>query len=122
MTYAQSRAVRFDRPRPLTDYLDDAGAAIPGHELGGLALPPHALAALADSKVTRQPCELVVTGEEWGSDGRHFLLFGVSRDYIEATTDYRHVKVDDNDRGALRWVCPDCRERSGKHSKLCPRA
>lgn len=121
MTAARySRQVRFETPRPLTDYLEH-GRSLPGNEMGGLILPPMALAALADATVSRQPCELVVIGEEWLPDGRHYLDFGVSREYIEATSEYRHVKGGPNDPGSLRFICSECREKSGKHLRMCSR-
>ena len=110
-----ARAVRFDKPRSVADYIED-GKPLPGLELGGLILPPMALDAYAASRTSREPCEIVVTGEEWTADGSHFLTFGVSREYIEATTDYRHVQ----DKG-LTYVCPECMEYSGRHRKSCRR-
>jgi hypothetical protein len=106
---------RERRIRPLTDYLDDRGAVLSGHEQGGLILSPMALDALSSAKASGKPCALVATGEEWHDDGRHFLTFGVPLDYIEATTDYR------SDDGRLVYVCPECADRHGNHRKVCSR-
>ena len=113
-TVIHARIIVFDRPRPLTDYLEN-GRPMAGKEAGGLILPPLALDALAASKTSGQPCEIVATGEEWTLDGRHYLTFGVSRDYIEATTDYRHEKA------GLAYVCPECGDKHGQHRKMCGR-
>lgn len=112
MRYA--RTVRFKDPKPLTEYLEN-GRPIAGDELGWLILPPAALDAIAASKMSGRPCELVVTGEEWAIDGRHFLTFGASRDHIEAVTDYR-----DQD-GFLHYICPECEKAGGKHHRGCSR-
>lgn len=109
------RVITFDHPRPLTDWIED-GTVAPGHELGGLVLPPMALDALAQSKITRQPCEMAVVGEEWHDDGRHYLRFATTRDYIEAVTDYHH------EDGGLHYRCPDCTQMRGRHARGCPRS
>ena len=110
------RVVKFERPRPLTEYVDDHGNVLPGFEVGEprLILPYAAMDAMAKAIATRQPCELVVTGEEFHPDGRHYLMFGVPTDYIEATTDYRH------ESGGLHYVCPDCGQKRGQHMRGCP--
>lgn len=109
-----ARAVRFECPRPLSDWLEN-GRPVPGDEIGGLALSPMALACIAESRVSGLPCELAVTGEEWTADGRHFLVYGATRDHIEAVTDYRHRD------GALHYVCPECDGKRGHHERGCPR-
>lgn len=108
-----SRTVRFATPKPLTDWMEN-GRSIQGNEIGGLALSPMALDAHAASLQTSMPCELVVIGEEWDHQGRHFLILGANRAYIEADTDYRHI-----DGKGLTYVCPGCGEQSGAHLKHC---
>jgi hypothetical protein len=73
---------RFNPPRPLAQYVGQAG-----HELGGLALSPMALAALAESKTSRVPCELAVIGAWMSEDGRRYLDFGATNAYLESVTD-----------------------------------
>lgn len=104
--------VRYDRPRPVSDWIED-GHPVPGHELGGIALRPEVLAAYGASIASRQPCEYLVIGEERHPDGRWHLLMGANREYIEAVTDYS------DQAGHLVLTCPDCGKRGGKHVKGC---
>ena len=106
--------VRYDRPCPATDWLED-GRPVPGHEQGGLALSPMVLAAIATARVSGQPCEFAVIGEERHSDGRWFLTVAATRDHIEAVTDYEHHD------GALHYHCPDCYQWRGQHARGCSR-
>lgn len=96
-----------------------------GHEVGGLALSPVALDALGMARTSGNPCEYVVTGEEWHSDGRHFLTFGVPAAFIESVTDYRHedhaAAAPEMTRGSLHYLCPECGLRRGKHVRGCAR-
>lgn len=108
-----TRTTRYATPRPLSDWTED-GHVVAGHEVGGLALPPYGLAALAIARATGQPCELVVIGEEWHDDGRHHLVLGASRAHIEAVTDYR-----DDGAGHLHYVCSECGSRGGRHVRGC---
>ena len=103
---------RYERPKPLADWMED-GHPARGHELGGLALTPHALQALAEARATGKPCEYVVIGEERHPDGRWYLILGANRAYIEAVTDYS------DQGGHLVLTCPDCGKRGGKHVKGC---
>lgn len=103
--------VRFDPPHLLREY-----AGKRGHEIGGLALSPPALDALADDTVTGSN-SLVVIGRWDRDDGAFFLDFGVPTGHIEATTDYRW----DRDAKRLRLICPVCDLKDGKHMKSCDR-
>lgn len=104
----------YDFVHPLTDYLDEHGRPLPGNEPSKFMLSWAALDALGTSKASRQPCELVVIGEEQTED-KFYLVYGVQRSYIEATTDYRHLD------GGLHYVCPECLELRGKHRRTCSR-
>lgn len=86
---------------------------VPGFEQGGTALTADAYAALATAKATGNPCEYVVMGRDVREDGVFFLRYGVTTDYIEATTDYR------DDGTGLHYVCPDCGRKGGNHSRGC---
>jgi hypothetical protein len=101
---------RFAPSRPLSQYVGQAGL-----EQHGLALSPSALSALAESKSSDLPCELVVIGAWVRGDGMRYLDFGVPTDYIEATTDYRY----DHDAKRLRLICPLCDLKDGRHTKGC---
>lgn len=103
---------RYTTPRAASEWMED-GRPVAGHEQGGLALPPHVLAAIAASRVSGQPCEFAVIGEERHSDGRWFLTFGANREHIEAVTDFRHHQ------GGLHYQCPTCMSWRGKHGRGC---
>lgn len=105
-----SEYVRYDPPRPLAAYRDS-----PGPEMGGLALSPMALDALAESVTSGKPPEFVVIGEWRQDDSRRYLDFAVSTAYLEATTDYRY----DRDARRMRLVCPACGLKDGKHTRGC---
>lgn len=109
-----SNYVRYRPPRPLTDFLDPNGNALPGHEASGTILSYAALDALAKARTNHQPCELVAVGEHRHPDGRVFLDYAVSVEWLEATTNYRDID------GRLVWVCPECDMHNGKHSRNCP--
>lgn len=98
----------FAEARPIAQYAGQAG-----HELGGQALTPAAYQALAQSRSSGIPCELVATGQWVYDDGRRFLELRVTREYIEATSDMRHHD------GRLRWLCPRCGLFDGRHTKAC---
>uniref|UniRef100_A0A6M3LVL0 Uncharacterized protein n=1 Tax=viral metagenome TaxID=1070528 RepID=A0A6M3LVL0_9ZZZZ len=119
-----ARVVRFDRARAVADYVEN-GNVMTGCEIGGLILSPMVLESLAVAKMSSQPCEFVVTGEEWAHDGRHFLTFGVQAAFVEATTDYRHedhaAPLPGMTRGSLHYVCPECTMRRGHHARGCSR-
>lgn len=100
--------VRFEPTRKLTEYIGQ-----PGEEIGGQRLTPAAYEAISDAKRTGKPSELVVTGEYIRSDGARFLTFGVTREHIEAVSDFRHHL------GRLHYLCPDCGLWDGRHSKVC---
>lgn len=80
----------------------------------GLALPPSAYEAIAEAKVTGNPNQYAVVGEWHRSDGARFLDLAVTREWIEATTLFRA-----DERGQLRWTCPDCGKRGGGHTRAC---
>lgn len=105
--------ISYDPPRPLSDWIED-GNVVPGHTPSGFAFPWH---------VMSEPKGYVVIGEERYSDGRWFLDFGISRAFIEATSDFQQ-------RGnKLVWVCPDCGAAGDNHVRVeikgvltrCPR-
>ena len=115
-------AVRFGSPKAVTDWIED-GAALPGDEANGLALPWHVLEAHAVSVRTGLPEEFVVIGEERHRDGRRLLTFAASREFIEQTTDYRH-ELDSSGSpvpGGLHYQCPVCGQKRGRHGTGCER-
>ena len=115
MTDPGSTVERFHPPRRLVEY-----RGVPGHEIGDQLLSPAAYQALADATSNRQPCELVVLAETRTPDGRRFLELGLSREYVEATTNWRHRTHDDGTIDhALSWRCPDCGSWGDKHAKTC---
>jgi hypothetical protein len=110
--------VPYPTHRRLSEYTGQ-----PGPEIGGLLLTPWAYEALADSKTSGLPCELVVIGEDRrrnpdGSAGERFLVYAVPTEYIEATTSYRL----DRETHLLRLVCQECGLRDGKHRRMCDAA
>lgn len=100
--------VRFERPRRPEEYVLQPGPHF------GLALPPGAYDAIAEAKVTGRPNMYEVIGEWRRSDGVSFLDLAVSPAWILANTNYRP-----DERGRLRWTCPECGKLSGIHSKTC---
>lgn len=103
MTY-----VRYDEPKHPREF-----ANLPGPELGGRLLTREGYEALAESRNTGKPIALMVMGEYHREDGVTFLDLGVTREYIESTTNFRLGP------GGFLWTCPDCGRKSGKHSKVC---
>ena len=80
----------------------------------GQALPPYVYDAIAEAKVTRRPNMYAVIGETRRDDGIRFLDFGVTGSWIEDNTNYRA-----DERGHLRWTCPECGKLGGRHVKTC---
>jgi hypothetical protein len=105
-----SRHEPFAVVKPVADYL-----RLPGHEANGMLLSSMALDALARSKMTGKPCEVVVTGQQIREDGAVFLDLSANPEFIEATTDWRR------DGRRFRLICPECEMRDGKHLKSCGR-
>ncbi len=99
---------RFDPPHKIEEYQGQ-----PGHEVGKLALPAYAYEAIADSKVTGNPAQYVVTGRRVHEDGRFYLDLAVSKAWLETATQWR-----EDERGRLRWLCPVC-QQLGTHLKKC---
>lgn len=104
MTY-----VRFPESHRLVEYRGRSGS-----EVGGQRLSPMALDEIAAATVERREPGYVVVGETVNVDGSRFLDYAVTRDHIEDTTNFRWSKGS-----GFLWVCPDCGQKSGKHSKLC---
>lgn len=100
--------VPFSPHRRPEEYVGQVG------QHNGLALPQYALDAIATSKLARQPNQYAVLGEWRRDDGVRFLDLGVTREWLEAVSNYRQ-----DDTGRLRWTCPECGHLSGKHAKLC---
>lgn len=109
----QFERIRFRPPRRVADYL-----GIVGYEMGDQMLSPAALEAHGKSLSSGKPCSMVVLGEDRREDGVTFLNYGVPVEYIEAMTNFRADPVT----GELRWTCPDCLLKGGKHTKTCNRA
>lgn len=109
--------VAYSRPRPLTDFLEEDGSASPGWEASGFLLSFAALDELAKSKSTGKPCQLVAVGEDRHPDGKVFLTFAVSREWLEAETDYRYLPGE----RYPTYVCPECEGINHKHSRNCGR-
>lgn len=99
---------RFREPRRPEQYVGHPGPHF------GLALPPCAYDAIAESKVSGSPNQYAVVGEWRRSDGVSFLDLAVTREWIEAVTLYRA-----DEKGGLRWTCPECGKRGGSHTKAC---
>jgi hypothetical protein len=99
----------FKPPRSVRQYLGQ-----PGNEPSAQALPWSVLDSHANSVTKGLPEEYVVIGEDVRDDGKRFLRFGATREYIEATTDFRQ-----DDAGRLRLRCPVCELWDGKHTKGC---
>lgn len=99
--------VPFHPARRLEEYV---GQAAPQ---GGMLLPSEGYEALAAAKATNRPPQLAVVGEEHCEDGRRYLRLGVTREWVEAATNFRYVD------GQYRWVCPECSRIGGKHQRSC---
>lgn len=99
---------RFDPPHLLAEYADRTGPNL------GNALPFDGYEALSEAKTSGNPPRLAVIGEWRDPDGTRYLDLGVTLAWLGAATNYR---VDPT--GALRWTCPSCAQRSGKHAKAC---
>lgn len=80
----------------------------------GLALPPYVYDAIAEQKVHGGPSMYVARGEWRRDDGVRFLDLAVTEDWIIAHTFHRT-----DERGQLRWTCPECGKRGGAHTKAC---
>ncbi len=100
----------FRPPRSVRQYLGQ-----PGSEPNGQLLPWTVLDSHADCVTRSLPEEFVVIGEELHEDGRRFLQFGATTEFIEATTSWRW----DGQTRQLRSWCPVCEHWDGKHSKGC---
>lgn len=103
---------RFTPARRVAEYVGQSG-----HEANGQKLTYAAYDALAASKVTGIPCDLVVIGEYRREDGSSFLDFGTPRDHIEAASEHRW----DAEAKRLRIICQLCQEKDGRHAKTCAR-
>lgn len=86
-----------------------------GDEPNGMKLPWSVLDSLAATESRRLPNQYVVIGETISSDGKRRLEFGVTTEFIEATTDHRW----DPTQHKLRIRCPACLIWDGKHAKGC---
>lgn len=86
----------------------------PGNEPSGQALPWSVLDSHAESVVKGLPEEFVVIGEDVTDDGRRFLRFAATREYIEATTAFRQ-----DEGGRMRLFCMVCSLWDGRHTKGC---
>ena len=80
---AERTYTAFRPARPIRDWLAEGGV-VPGHEANGTALTYDVTASLNRPG----PPEFVVIGREDYDDGRWFLDFGISRAFIEATSDF----------------------------------
>lgn len=88
--------VYWPDPRPVRQFLTDP------------RMPLRVLDSHARCMSAHLPEEFEVIGED---DGQ--LLVRVTRDFIEATTDYRWHN------GVARLTCPACGLLDGKHMKGC---
>lgn len=86
-----------------------------GSEVGGLRLPAHVMASLGTTIPKGLPEQYAVKGEWTYPDGRTFLEFAVTTEWIEAVTDHRY----DPGQHRLRVKCPSCEFWDGKHRKGC---
>jgi hypothetical protein len=86
-----------------------------GSEVGGLRLPAYVTESLAATKLRGLPEQYTIKGETTTPDGRRFLDFAVTTEYIEKVTDFRY----DAGQRKLRLRCPLCLFWDGKHRKGC---
>jgi hypothetical protein len=100
---------RFDPPHLLREYKGKTG-----YEVGGLALSPMALAALAEGIQTGVD-PLVVIGRWDRDDGAFFLDVAAPTGYVASVSAYRY----DDDAKRLRLNCPDCGMKDGRHTRGC---
>lgn len=87
----------------------------PGHEPNGTLLPFAVMDAHAIAVSTRTPEMYAVTGQRVRDDGTRWLDFGITREYSEATSNFRDLGKGKG----LTYVCPSCEGHSGTHSKAC---
>lgn len=86
-----------------------------GAEVGGLRLPVYVMVSLSETIPKGLPEQYVVKGEWTTPDGRAFLQFGVTTEWIEAVTDHRWDPMTRR----LRLKCPSCLYWDGRHRKNC---
>ncbi len=101
---------RFSPPRPVKQYTGQTG-----HEPSKLALPWWVMDSLGRTIPGHLPDEYAVIGETIYEDGRRYLDFGVTREFIEAATTMRW----DTGQKKFRELCPRCGVMGGKHAKGC---
>jgi len=100
----------FYPPRPVREY-----QSVAGQEPSGLRLPWFVLDSLGRTIPAHLPDEYVVIGERVYDDGRRFLQFAATTEFIEATTSHRY----DPEHHRLRLQCQSCLAWDGKHRKGC---
>jgi hypothetical protein len=102
---------RFSPWRSPREYQGQPGFEMSSH----LVLPTYVMDSLATTIPKGQPEQYAVKGEWTYPDGRRFLEFAVTTEWIEATTDLRY----DTGQRKLRLQCPLCLFWDGKHAKGC---
>lgn len=106
----------FTRPRTVREYGYMDGRPVVQEGTGsGFLLPWDAIDDQAAAVVERRAPAFVVVGEYEREDGVRFPELATTRIHIEATTNYRW----DPDTRRLRWNCPLCSSKDGKHAKGC---
>lgn len=105
----------FKPPRHIKEFLGE-----PGWEATGTLLPFIVLDAHAQTIVRRRagpaPEKFCVIGEYNREDGRRYLDFAVTSEWIEANSNHRLEEATRE----YRWKCPMCALLGGKHEKGCP--
>lgn len=107
-----AETIWFAHARPLTDWIVN-GQTVPGHELNGLAIPWRVL----DEPVRPDlPAQYVVIGRRDHPDGRWFLEFGISAEWVVATSGGTYTWVAGEKYPVV--TCPDCGGLRGTHVKV----
>ena len=86
-----------------------------GSEIGSVRLPAYVVESLATTAAEGLPEQYVGKGEWTTADGRQFLEFAVTTEWIEAVSDHRW----DPGQRRLRLQCPACLFWDGKHRRAC---
>jgi hypothetical protein len=100
----------FTPARPVTEWIVN-GQTVPGHEIGDLALPPRVLA---------DPAQYIVIGRCDNPDGRWFLDFAISAEWVIAQSGGTYSRVEGERYPIV--TCPECRGLRGNHAAGCPSA
>lgn len=95
-------------------YVDGVLATEP-RSSSGFLLPWEAIDDQAEAIAEKRAPAFVVVGEFVDDDGTRYPELGVTTGHIEANSHYRR----DSKTGRLRWTCPACGLKDGKHERAC---